>query len=74
MKIQSLRLYKPPKQILKILFLLCWVGIFSAQAQSYEWVHGIGGTDIDAANDVAVDANGNVYITGNFRSTQKLRT
>ncbi|EAY29087.1 SBBP repeat-containing protein [Microscilla marina] len=69
MKVPSLRPHKFLKQIQKILLLLCWVGICSIQAQNYEWAHGIGGTDFDAANDVAVDASGNVYVVGNFRST-----
>ncbi|OJJ15937.1 hypothetical protein BKI52_37090 [marine bacterium AO1-C] len=69
MKIQSLRPHKFPKQIQKTLLLLCWVGICSVQAQNYEWALGMGGTDFDAANDIAVDASGNVYVVGNFRST-----
>jgi hypothetical protein len=69
MKIQSLRRHKFLRQIQKILLLLCWIGIVNAQAQNYEWALGTGGTDLDAANDVAVDANGNVYVVGNFRST-----
>ncbi|MBI1320524.1 MAG: hypothetical protein GC168_16485 [Candidatus Hydrogenedens sp.] len=35
----------------------------------YEWARRMGGTDSDTAYAIAVDASGNVYITGEFRDT-----
>jgi hypothetical protein len=37
-----------------------------AQQANFEWVKAIGGTGADAVEAVAVDVNGNVYITGSF--------
>lgn len=33
------------------------------------WVQTAGGTDSEAANDIALDENGNLYITGSFKGT-----
>lgn len=36
---------------------------------NFEWVKGVGGTSGDEAQDIAVDASGNVYIAGWFAGT-----
>ena len=36
---------------------------------NYIWAKGLGGTDYEFGNSIALDAAGNVYITGIFRST-----
>ncbi|MDO1500992.1 T9SS type A sorting domain-containing protein [Winogradskyella maritima] len=52
------------------LFILCFIccSLF-VNSQTFEWGHGIGGTGNDYAKDVAVDANDNVYIIGEFSGT-----
>jgi uncharacterized repeat protein (TIGR01451 family) len=36
---------------------------------AFVWAKNIGGTGADVGNDIAVDANGNVYTTGEFHNT-----
>ncbi len=36
---------------------------------SLRWAHSIGGTSLDRATDLAVDASGNLYVSGWFRNT-----
>ena len=47
------------------------VNLFVAKYNSsgtVQWAKGAGGTNVDEANSVAVDASGNVYICGTFKS------
>jgi hypothetical protein len=56
--------------LLHILFLNFHIFIFSsAHAQNYAWAKSVGSTDVDFAQDIVVDANGNTYITGSFTGT-----
>lgn len=41
-------------------------------AQTFHWAKSMGGTNVDAAYDLALDASGNVYTTGQFRGTADL--
>lgn len=46
-----------------------FVDVFVAKYNSggtFQWVHSAGGTNYDGAGGIAVDSNGNVYVTGNF--------
>ena len=48
-----------------------FVARFSAQGQP-RWIRSFGGVDIDAADALAVDQNGDVVVTGVFRQTIKV--
>ena len=45
-----------------------------AQAPDFVWAKRAGGTEPDAASRIAVDANGNSYVTGIFRGTASFGT
>ncbi len=38
-------------------------------AGTFNWVKQLGGTDLDISSSVALDTNGNIYITGRFQGT-----
>ncbi len=40
----------------------------SAQSQNWSWARSAGGGDMDIGNDIVHDSNGNVYMSGFFRS------
>ncbi len=56
------------KTFLLFILLLCSVALF-AQNQDWLWAKQAGGTDDDYGNSIAVDANGNSYVTGYFKSS-----
>jgi hypothetical protein len=49
-----------------ILCLICRISV--AQTPGWLWAEVVGGNHDDNINSIAVDAGGNTYITGNFRS------
>ncbi|HAS46090.1 MAG TPA: hypothetical protein DCS93_36755 [Microscillaceae bacterium] len=56
---------KTRKQLLLGIIVLLFFGNM-AIAQNYEWVRQVGGTNSDEANSMAIDSDGNVYVTGYF--------
>ena len=56
--------------LLPIFFaLLLSVMAAHAQAPIFAWANRAGGTAIDYGRDIAVDGNGNSYITGSFQGS-----
>ena len=55
---------------IRFLFLfLCIYVLVQAKIPTYSWVKNIGGADYDLSHPVAVDDNGNVYISGSFSNS-----
>src|SRR5258705_6107415 len=54
--------------LLIFLFIFCTIGKNSI-AQKFQWAKKIGGIGYEVAKAIAVDAVGNIYITGSFDST-----
>ena len=61
-----------------ILFLICMTMAFAQHAGDsidcgdrigYSWMKGFGNAASEYVSDVAVDANGNIYMTGSFSAT-----
>jgi phage-related tail fiber protein len=50
------------------LTLFAFISLF-ANAQSYQWAKGIGGTGYEYCNHAVIDGSGNLYMTGSFTST-----
>lgn len=48
---------------------LCSLTVQNLTAQTFHWAKSMGGSNVDAAYDLAVDVAGNVYATGQFRGT-----
>lgn len=56
-----------------VLVQLCLISGVNAQAPSFRWaMEGVGSGGYDAANGVAVDAAGNVFVTGGIASSNVL--
>jgi len=55
-------------RITVLILFLCICGFAEATPPSYAWVKNIGGADYDLKHPVAVDKDGNVYMTGSFSS------
>lgn len=57
---------------MRFLFLSTFLlvsSICAAQSPGFNWALGIGGNANDFCNDIAIDQNGDVYVTGYFRDT-----
>lgn len=57
-----------------LLFLtsLCWASLLNAQTVDFEWAGSFGGPSYDFGHEIAVDAQGNVFLGGSFRMTADL--
>ncbi len=53
----------------KPLLLLALIISLTTQAQQFDWMAQIGGTDTDSGDDIAFDNDGNVYMVGVFWAT-----
>lgn len=53
----------------QILLLVSWLTILNVNAQTFEWVKSLSGTNENRANSIALDGSGNVYTTGYFNGT-----
>jgi hypothetical protein len=60
------------KKLILLFARICLIGfpvnISVAQAPDWQWAKSAGGIDFDRAYSVALDASGNIYITGAFES------
>src|SRR5690348_9567758 len=54
------------KNLFLFLFYLTLPFLSNAQNPSFQWAKGMGGTNSDFGNSIAVDAAGNVFTTGYF--------
>ena len=61
------------KLSLIIILALCSIALF-AQNVDWLWVKQAGGTDYDFGHSIAVDANGNNYVTGSFSGSSTFGT
>jgi len=62
-------------RLITLIFLVLF-SFLSAQAQEteWQWVRGFGGVSFDHGQDLAVDFNGNIFLTGTFQETVILST
>jgi len=67
-KLHNIKTMKTLKNIL-LCFVLFTMLLSNAKSQNLEWAKGMGSTNNDGGNSIAVDAHGNVYTSGYFNGT-----
>ncbi len=60
---------KAMKSLILCLVLLCGAVVLRAQTPEWDWAVGAGGTGVDEGLSIAIDSQGNQYVTGSFRGT-----
>ena len=60
--------------VMAMVMLLTCVAILSAQEMDWLWAKSVGGLDDDFGQGIAVDGEGNSYVTGAFRGTATFGT
>ena len=60
---------KKIQNLILCIALLCGVAVLTAQTPEWQWATGAGGTGWDRAYGIALDGEGNAYVTGYFNQT-----
>ena len=60
---------KTLKSMILCLVLLYGAAVLVAQTPQWLWVNSAGGTGYDQGNSIAIDSQGNQYVTGHFQGT-----
>jgi len=74
MKFRKFSLKKNVFVVALLVMLFASYSLLISQTPEWQWAQQAGGTDIDEARAIKVDANGNSYVTGSFEGTATFGT